>query len=240
MILDQWGFPKIPGASDLADSAVYCSMLAIFGDAAPDMRKFVNRGMIYRHPFDSTSGANNPLSTTRDQSVPVMAALAVQGHIFTAREVLAETVSRGWRSQSVEHNVPGSKKQWPDGPDIIWPGQQAHYLRCADLPDIKNKNAAEIITTKEVAMPTKLQNWWFKKDITISGRFWPLNEQNQLQSMVYIAGQEAVELYKKSNPQWKIATMDYWSTGHGSWRGAHELPEMIISVLDKNDPIKLP
>lgn len=93
---------------DQMDSAVRASVITLFSDDPENISAYVKGGQILRSPGQFP--ANNPKNVTRDQMVPVMAALWKMKETELSRKVFWETWKRGFFSQSSERDVPGSTK----------------------------------------------------------------------------------------------------------------------------------
>lgn len=207
MQIDELGLVKDNGASDWADSSRFAGLLALVDHPnAPDLRKYFVDGKPVRHPTATVYPENEPRVMSRDQLVVLAAGLAKQGFI-------QETINIANTCQYFAPNdMDEVTRKWKL-PDIIAPHISAHFNRCAGRP----------VSMLSLAL--------LKLDIYISGKFFPLAEQNQLQAVVLTAGKPFVEYYVKCNPQWEQATREYWYTGHGAWRNEQEVAEMLIAKI---------
>jgi hypothetical protein len=108
MIFDELGFPRDTGATDMNDSARLAGIMTVFGyPHKVYMSRYVvetTKGRVYkRHPV------NSDYDMSRDQSIPLVAGLRVQGYFHL--------VSR----------------KYVDGRDIFSPSHYGHVRICRGL-----------------------------------------------------------------------------------------------------------
>ncbi len=104
MIFDNLGLPKVTGASDLQDSAMFAGMLVTFEwpQKIPLQLYVVSRGKYVRHPREYQ------YTFSRDQTIPLFAGLKTQG--------LNGLVDPDYKTEG----------------DFVDPGVRGHILRCAN------------------------------------------------------------------------------------------------------------
>lgn len=98
----------------------------------------------------------------------------------------------------------------PENGDWLSPSHKDHLRRCADKPD------------------TFLGRLWFWADILYACYVKPLNENNQLISMLVLAGNPYLKFYLKHCKDWKKCIRLYWS----GWRGESDFAEFLINKLE--------
>lgn len=106
-------------------------------------------------------------------------------------------------------------RKFVTGNDVFSPSQQGHFRICTG-----NK-------------PTFLQKAWLWLDVTYSCFVDPLAEPNQLICIMLVAEPVYLRFWKRHNPQWKRAILDYWCEGPGSWRGEPELAHALIKTIEE-------
>ena len=187
------GYPREEGATDMMDSARLAGLVAMCESwIAVDLGPYVQGYEAVRCPIGAP--ANNPKNFTRDQLICLAAGLSVQGNFKALAKLEEAAMVRGWRAQNTEYDVPGSKKPWYNGADLLLP-QDRYFLR----------------------MCQGFKGSWFgklmlKAEIVFNGWFTPLREPNQLIAKCLIC--EELEFYKKTNKRWAEALHAYW----GGWR----------------------
>ena len=114
MILDNLGLPKIQGADDFNDSAMFAGMLEAFNwpQYIPLKMYVVSRGKYTRHPRESK------YKFSRDQTIPLFAGLQRLG--------LAALVDPDYKTEG----------------DFISPDVRGHIRRCAGLTATWYQDAA--------------------------------------------------------------------------------------------------
>jgi len=209
---------------DGGDSALREAIAFLFSEER-DLRSFYERdGLLVRHPEQVPW--NNPLNMSRDNSVPIIAALPVEA----VRRVFWRTVKRGFFAQNIERDYPGSRK-YP------WP----HKIKVGDPVDI---GTWRVFDYADPLMPDHI---WH---LIWCGRLWPLywwavigvpwmvvsmwlhahsshKEHNQIICMCVRQGQWAVRLFKWLTPTWKQDLLEYWGS-----RNEVEYAVMVIGQLE--------
>lgn len=214
MIFDLYGLPKDNGATDYMDSARLAGLVELFGSDHIDLMAYIRyddegRLVAMRHPREMPS--NNWKNFTRDQLMCLAAGLKKQNREGTVRKLYYEAVRRGYRAQNTEADYPGTLKKFPNGADLLTPSHMNHLRICSG------------------EKPTLLGRLWLTIDILFNGYISPKTEPNQLICMCVVAGEKYVRLWKKVNPYWKGAIIDYWC----GWRGEKELALRMIESLEK-------
>ncbi len=205
MIFDSQGLPKDSGASDYMDSARLAGLMACFGHPkAPDMRKYLINGEGVRHPVEFPS--NNPNNFTRDQLMCLAAGLKAQGREAEVKVLYDAAVSRFYRAQNSEADVPGSTKQFPNGADFLTPSNMNHLRICAGMS------------------PSWLGKMWLMIDIAANGLFFSKEEPNQLMAMCASAGSFYVKALRLANRKLDKSITDYWS----GWRMESDFAQFLI------------
>lgn len=102
------GYP-VNETLDGYDSSVRQGILSITKGDQGKAKAYEKHGLLVRHPLQP--GANNPWNDTRDNMIPMIAALHAEGEIEAIRRVFWKVVKRGFFSQSFERDVEGSKKK---------------------------------------------------------------------------------------------------------------------------------
>lgn len=256
---DERGLP-VDKDRDAADSAVRMSILTSvdFAPATIDGLKilsYVQDGLIYRHPYQAP--ACNPNSTTRDQMVPVMAALWRIELTKEARSVFWATLKRFFFSQSSERDWPGSTKH-------IYP----HQFYKDSKPDVTTlpmkwnwktfKFETTLISNEETSVEYKYFDhsdylapdvvWhfilcarlWYAYWFAILGYPWLYlsihfhaqgrhREHNQVILQSIVAGAFFVRLFKKKVPRYREEILAYWQS-----RGEEEYANLILEFLNKD------
>lgn len=244
---------------DAADSAMRSAMLTI-SEFTPEtidglkILSYVKDGLIYRHPYQVP--ACNPMSTTRDQMVPVMAALWKLELTEEARSVFWKTARRFFFSQSYERDWPGSTKH-------LYPHQFYRDSRpdTTTLPMKWNwktfKFETTLISNEESQVEYKYIDYadylapdvvwhfilcsrlWYAYWFAILGYPWlylsiyfqskrGFRESNQILCQCIVAGRLATRFYKKTNPNWKEVLTQYWES-----RGEKEYAQAFMKVIDE-------
>lgn len=101
-------------------------------------------------------------------------------------------------------------KSLVDGKDVFSPANMGHYRRC------RNEEA------------NWFQNLWLKAEILFHSKFTPLDESNQLISMMMVAGDEYLKLWTKMNPRWRESISLYWD----SWRKEKDFGDHMIKIIE--------
>jgi hypothetical protein len=214
MIFDQYGLPRDNGATDYMDSARLAGLIELFGSDHVDLMKYVKyneQGVLVaiRHPQEVPS--NNWKNFTRDQLMCLVAGLKKQGHEGTVRKLYYAAMNRDYHAQNIEDDYDGTLKRFPNGADLLTPSHMNHLRICSGEKS------------------TLLGRVWLMIDILFNGYISPKSEPNQLICMCVSAGDWYIRLWKKVNPYWKGAIIDYWY----GWRGEKELAMRMIESLEK-------
>lgn len=202
-------YPKPRGATDYMDSAHLVGMMVYAGMHIDinTVSEYVNSdGYAMRCPINDGCDLqpNNYKNFTRDQFIPFISALYELKQYGTMRRVISHVGLTMWNTES---NSEGSKKKFPNGPDILDPSHHG-YLR--------------ILINKK---PLFFQRWWMIADIIFTSLFFPMKEPNNLIIMSHYYGY--TELLKRMNPKLKDAICKYWS----GWRDEKQLADMICRSL---------
>jgi hypothetical protein len=100
---------------------------------------------------------------------------------------------------------------WRINKDILAPDVRGHLKRCAGMKTSFMENMFLVISI-----------FW-------STKVCPKAEQNQIISMVIVAGGSYLEMYKKYHPDIKKSLIDYWS----GWRDQPDIYESIWRKLNE-------
>lgn len=215
MIFDELGLPKDNGASDWADSSRLAGLMAVVlpnDPATPDLRSYFIGDKAVRHPTKTVYPENEPRCMSRDQLVCLAAGLKAQNNYDYAQKIVDETGLFAPNDLDEEALRVG-KRKWKV-PDLLLPHVREHFKICAG-------RQGSIVGAIFLAV-----------DIFVSSKFLPMHEQNQMQCLVIARGKKWVSFYKKCNPKWKEATLDYWATGSGAWRNEPVLAAKIIEKIE--------
>lgn len=212
--------PEHPG--DGGDSCNRTAFMSIGGSEKDTnllwsfIRFYRGSMVIVRHP--SQVPWDNPLNATRDQLVPFMAALKLQGSdlaIIANRALLKAARRRKWKAQNIEADHPGTKKKWPNGADYLDPGVRYFMHLCANEPMTRLQKILGIIFIY-------LSIFW-------SSKIKPDSEQNQLISMLLVLPVKYLRLYMRLNHVWEQNVFKYWS----GWRDQAEISVMLVKAVKK-------
>lgn len=210
---------------DLMDSAVRASVKTVFSGDPESIQDYVVDGKGLRSPVGD-SRQTNPSNVTKDQLVCLLAACYKLGRTDLSRNLLIQSLKRGFFAQNTDRDVPGSQKYpWPhyvredDGTmklrlfdwadPMQWPHIIGAYLVAAGAPALGH-----------------LIGGWFLALIIVGERFLPSKEHNQLQCLLSIYGPAYIRLYTRVVPQWRSTTRLYWDS-----RNEPEYAEWIIEAL---------
>lgn len=202
-------YPKPRGATDYMDSAHLIGVMIFVGqDVSIDILRnyHIGGGFLVRCPVNYGSSLQ-PLNTynfTRDQLISLLSAFYIKNQYEIIHKVIRNI---GWRMWNTDKDAVGTKKKFPDGPDILDPSHHG-YLR--------------ILINKK---PLFFQKWWMIADIIFTSLFFPMKEPNNLIIMSHYYGY--TELLKRMNPKLKDAICKYWS----GWRDEKQLADMICRSL---------
>lgn len=117
----------------------------------------------------------------------------------------------GLKSRGLSHLVSQDRVT---GRDLISPSVKGHERRCAGLS------------------ANWFQDLWLKAEILYHAKVVPLNEPNQLISMLMIhPNKNLLKMWTTLNKQWKESILVYWSEGAGAWRGEPELAKSMINKI---------
>ncbi len=203
------GLPKPNGATDWMDSAHLIGVLTFIGADlnVATVNSYVNElGYAMRCPVDNESDLqpSNYKNFTRDQFIPFIAALHRLRQYGTMRKVLSHV---GFRMWNTDKDAVGTKKKFPDGPDILDPSHHG-YIRI-----LKGEK------------PRCFQKAWMIARIYINGWFTSLKEPNNIIIMSYYYGY--LDLLKKRNKNLRQAIFDYW----GGWRDENGIAEALSKKI---------
>ncbi|HBI00980.1 MAG TPA: hypothetical protein DDY18_05085 [Flavobacterium sp.] len=206
--------PVDAGATDAMDSARLAGLMATFDfpgfDKSLLLRYLVEKNgqlMAVRHPGEEPS--NNPFNFTRDQLMCLAAGLHKAGYLNECKGLLEAAKTRGNRAQNTEYDMPGTKKDFPNGPDWLTPSHMNHLRLCAG------------------EKPTLLGKIWLNVDILYSATIGSDKEPNQLMCMCEIAGK--MEMLKRFHKKLEDAIVNYWD----NWRLEGDLAAFLISKIYK-------
>lgn len=216
---------------DTMDSAVRVGIFNLFSALEEYMtRLYVQpNGWMLRCPDQEPS--NNPWNVTRDQMMVFAAGLWAIGEFKLARRILYATLRRFCFSQSFQRDKVGSwKYPWPhsfhkdsnpkseivtkkfDFADFLWIHQIGHLILCGRC---------------YLLYPISWIGYFFLY-LSIYFNSEKLDaEQNQIISMVVVAGPWWIRRYKKHNPSWALQCEYYWKVR----RNQAEYSDMILKVL---------
>jgi hypothetical protein len=206
----QNGLPRDNGATDCMDSSRLAGMMVIAKHPqAPDCSQYFINGQPVRFPFPDPANANsnNPRMFSRDQMICLAAGLMLQGHKDLIASMHKNALKSLCRAPN-NLNDDGSKKWF--GGDFILPHIMGALKVAAGLKPKLNI----------------FERLLLRIDLWQNNRFSPLREPNQLMAVCVMAGPEAIQLLKKSNPQWQQAVNEYWAL---SYRNESELAQMLKS-----------
>lgn len=209
---DAKGFIFDNSGGDQMDAACRVSIMALSGSKQDEqlLPAFENgNGVMVRSPQEAP--ANNPNNCTRDQLLPYVAALAASGRTEIVRRLFEAHKQRNWRCQNTEYDVPGSGKQFPDGPDFLDWGHRWFFSVCAE---------------------DKSQHWrwllgapWLLLTLLWNSKWG--DEQNQIASVCYALGPKWLALYKRLTPDYDVRITAYWS----GWRQQSEISYLFVTKL---------
>jgi len=202
-------YPKPRGATDYMDSAHLIGVMIFVGqDVSIDILRnyHIGRGFLVRCPVNCGSSLQ-PLNTynfTRDQLISLLSAFYIKNQYEIIHKVIRNI---GWRMWNTDKDAVGTKKKFPDGPDILDPSHFG-YLR--------------ILNSKK---PLFFQKAWMLLKILVNSKFTPLKEPNNIIIMSYYYGY--LDLLKRLNPQLKQAINGYWN----GWRGEPEIAQALCKKV---------
>lgn len=222
MLFDSLGLPKDVGATDKMDSARLAGLMVTIGYKADginlDLYTKYNEDAVLqgvRHPEEVP--ANNYKNFTRDQLGPLVCGLNRQGKAGTAEKLYLAAIDRNYRGQNTEADVVGSTKKFPNGADLFSPAFMNHL-------SLSGSQGSSFLGSA-----------WLIMDICFNGLFTPRAEPNQIFCMCEMAGPNYVRFWKKMNPAWKLAIIDYSIT---SYRDEKDLGLAFIDYVDKYGEFK--
>ena len=106
-------------------------------------------------------------------------------------------------------------QSYVDGKDFMSPSIKGHERRCKGLKAYF------------------WQDWNLWLDLWFSAKFKPLDELNQVLSIMMIAPPKFAKWYDKANPNWRAAVLNYWCHGAGAWRSEPEFAALQIAAFEK-------
>lgn len=115
-----------------------------------------------------------------------------------------------WRQHS---SIMVDPNYQPPNKDYISPSVRGHFIRCAG------------------GKAHWYQDLWLVADILWSAYVCPLDEPNQLISMLIVAGPWYLKLWTMLNKQWEKSILDYWCENQGAWRQEPELAKAMIETI---------
>lgn len=204
-----------PNYADGGDSSNRTGILALVGSRLDQelLVKFhVGNGILVRHPFQAIH--DDPKTFTRDQLLPYVAGLWSSNKTDLAREIFYAHVKRFFFCQNTHYHPSLLKKEFPDGPDFLHPGNIWHLILCAKIYWL----------------------YWLAPIgylFQLFDLFWscfvhPFKEQNQAFSVFTVSG--LLPIYKRLHPNLGLAMWQYWS----GWRNMREIYRMIAEFLKNN------
>ena len=215
---------------DLADSCFRCGIATVFKLPEKYMNIFHYIDPILtprRHPTQIP--ANNPKNFSKDQLIPLMAALYLKDDTFYSRQIFWKLFFRGFFCFNTERDWPGSTKNpWPEKMVSKDPNDNGKW-RYFDAPDPLFLSphvlwflarCSRLYFVELLLAPIGIL-WLF-----LNVRFQSKNtshENNQILVITKIMGQLWVDLYKKHNPKWKMQVRNYWYS-----RNEHDYATCII------------
>ena len=241
---------------DQADSAVRASMLSVFSNRPESVFLYVRGGYILRSP-DQMPAANK-LSTTRDQMIPIMAALWKTNSSDIAKSVFWETAKRGFFSQSTERDWPGSKKHLyphqffkdskPDTTTIPMKWNWSKFkFETTLISNEEHEVEYKYFDGPDILAPDHIWHfilcarirwlYWF----SVVGYPWLYmsilfhskslhKEHNQLLCQCVVAGSFFVKTFKKRTKNYEEDLRNYWGS-----RNEYEYCNHILNYLNKYD-----
>lgn len=213
MKFDEYGLPRVTGASDKQDSAAVAGMMAAFGlEGAPPLFAYLLlRGKeipdrddpTKMHKFDKHIYVRHPkeykYDLSRDQWVLLIAGMAKQGLAPEFIDI-----------------------KFVNGKDFMSPSVRGHERRC------KGKKAFF------------WQDWVLRLDMWYSWKYKPMEELNQLLTILWLHPDDKYILkYCEKNPQWADSLEKYWFKGYinaegkveGNWRGEEQFCAQVIAKI---------
>jgi hypothetical protein len=260
IFIDEHGYP-VNETMDGMDSAVREGILQITQPEewknVKDPESYENKGYLMRHPL--TPPADNEWNNTRDNMIPMIAALYARGKTAALRRVFWATVKRGFFSQSVERDVRWSRKKLY--PHIFWkdsyPNTDTRFyfpkLMREPLLSVVGMKPGRIVETEfrwadwadpfmldHIAMLIKATGYWLFYPFMVPGlawlrlSFWMKRNQDQTEL-------ELNQLFCQCfvlGPYWlkKIKTLPNWDKSfkrYWSSRNEAEYADLICKYLEQ-------
>jgi hypothetical protein len=206
-----------PNYLDGGDTAMRSGFAAICG--MPEDRILladfeITPGQLTRHPKQEP--LNNPNNFTRDQLICWSAgSTTISRYNQAMRRVFWACIKRGFRAQNSEADYPGTTKKFPNGRDLLSPGDVYFLSVCA----FGRGPGSWIFSI--LGLP------WLLLTLFVSCKLNPKGEQNQLLCQGFVIGKWMTRLHYKLHPNLAKNLHDYW----GGWRDQHELAYAAISKI---------
>lgn len=225
---DDYGFP-CDQTGDVGDSAVMAGILKI----SPSEFKWqfnlldyeIKPGVLCRHPF--TPPWNNHKNLSRDNTMPLLAALNRLGLHCVAERFFYKRMSAFFFAQNTERDHKGTTKK--PYPHIMTGGdpKDEGKFRLFDMPDLLW--SPSVLGSMVLAGRIKWLYWLLPVSYVVN--FFNIvymnkKEVNQLIAECSILG--TTKLLKKLNPEWETISEKYWGS-----RNAIEYHEMLLKVVNK-------
>lgn len=115
----------------------------------------------------------------------------------------------GLAAQGLQHMVDAN---YATEGDIVSPSYRDHFRRCAGI-----------------RIHSFLGSLNLKLDILWHSKLYPLNESNQILSVLAHADIKYLKMWTSLNKKWKESITLYWN----GWRGEPELSELMISKVER-------
>lgn len=214
IIRDSHGLP-VDITMDGGDSAVRAGMLALFANYFDHIDEYEHKGLTCRHPVQDPWC--NEWNQSRDQTIPLVAGLAVAGNREACRRIFWAHAKRGFFSQNTERDWPGTTKYpWPhkmqggdpkdngkwrlfDFADPLFPDHIWHLILCARI--------TWLYPFAVIGIP------WMIVSMALHG-LRAGREHNQIIAMCMIQGPWALRLFKALTPSWEADVRTYWDSRH--------------------------
>ncbi len=217
MIYRSNGFPS-DHSGDFGDSAMRAGMAELTNMFSTDLSAYESTpGFFVRHPTQEPW--NNEKNFTRDQMLPLVAAMSKQGMYSTIRKFFYERAKRLFFMQNTERDEPGSTKYpWPH---MIQPYSKSNpnqplEKRSFDFADpLLPHHVWHIVKAGRIywAYPIALIGIpLYILELVFHGRSKTKDEENQHITMAYIQGKWAIKLFKLLNKSWENVSLRYWSS----------------------------
>ena len=206
---DRYGI--VDNNGDCGDSANRSSLWVQFENASAfDLSEFVFDGICVRHPVQIPW--NNYKNFSRDQLIPLVSGLAVQGKYYLIEDIFFRTAARLFFAQNIERDYPGSVKlPWPHE---FWNDKGMPEKRAFDFADPIFPDVIWHMVLCGRIWPmywfAPLGFMWFILSLVVYCRWNDGDDDGQIISQCAAHGKWALRAYRFLRPRWEQRLWAYW------------------------------